>query len=148
MDATAAARERAFWINTVSLDHVLSAVEQGFTQADHGANTRLRRLAPGDGMIFYSPRTELRGGDPVQQFTAIAEVTGDEPYQVIVSEEFRPWRLAVRFRTCTPVEAKPLVGELSFIADPARWGYPFRRGLFEVPEDDFETIALALAAGP
>lgn len=51
-----------YWINTVSRAHVLGGVEGGFTQADHGRNTRLRQLARGDWLVFYSPRTEFRGG--------------------------------------------------------------------------------------
>jgi hypothetical protein len=85
--------ERRFWINTVSLDHVRAAAEGGFTQADHGAKTRLGQPQPGDEMVFYSPRTSLHGGSPVRQFTALATITGENPYQAIVSDEFRPWRL-------------------------------------------------------
>ncbi len=80
---------RRFWINTVSLDHVEGAIEGGFTQADHGANTRLRRPRPGDLMVFYSPRTNLHGGIPVRQFTALATVTGNKPYQVKLSKDFQ-----------------------------------------------------------
>lgn len=47
-----------FWINTISKNHVLKGVEGGFTQADHGKNTRLKALAKGDYIIFYSPKTE------------------------------------------------------------------------------------------
>lgn len=88
---------RRFWINTVSLDHVEGAIEGGFTQADHGANTRLHRPRPGDLMVFCSPRTNLHGGIPVRQFTALATVTGNKPYQVKLSKDFQPWRLAVQF---------------------------------------------------
>ncbi|MBU2670158.1 EVE domain-containing protein [Actinoplanes bogorensis] len=130
-----------FWVSTVSLDHVEAAARGGFTQADHGANTRLRRLRPGDHIVYYSPRTQIRGGDPVRKFTALAVVTGDEPYQVTMSEDFHPWRLDCRFEPSTPVEAKPLAPELSFITDPEHWGMPFRRGLFTIPEADFRTIA-------
>jgi hypothetical protein len=52
--------ERQFWVNTVSLDHAVAAIRGGFTQADHGANTRLRRVRVGDGMVFYSHRTALQ----------------------------------------------------------------------------------------
>ena len=130
-----------FWINTVSLDHVEAAIQGGFTQADHGAATRLRRPSPGDEMVFYSPRTELWGGKPVRQFTAWATITGDEPYQAHVSEDFQPWRLAAAFHPCRRVDAKPLATRLSFITDSAHWGLPFRRGLFVIPQHDFETIA-------
>lgn len=138
--------EPRFWMNTVSLDHVQAAVRGGFTQADHGANTRLRRLQQGDRIVFYSPRTALHAGAPLRQFTAIGVVTGDHIYQVTVSEDFHPWRLAVRFDPCHAVDAQPLVSRLSFIHDPARWGLPFRRGLFSIPEADHRTIAAAMNA--
>jgi EVE domain len=145
-ERTDAARDRRYWVNTVSLDHVEGAVTGGFTQADHGANTRLRHLAAGDGIIFYSPRTSLQGGTPVRRFTAIATVTGAEPYPVVVSDVMRPWRLDVRFHPGTPVDAKPLVEELSFVTDPSHWGLPFRRGLFAIPEADFRLIAERMGA--
>lgn len=133
--------DQRFWINTVSLDHVRAAAAGGFTQADHGARTRLSRPRPGDEMVFYSPRTHLQGGTPVRQFTALATITGAEPYQVVVSDDFRPWRLAATFHPCEPVDARPLMERLSFVADVTHWGLPFRRGLFTIPGDDFRVIA-------
>jgi hypothetical protein len=138
--------DQRFWINTVSLDHVEAAIQGGFTQADHGAGTRLRQPRPGDEMVFYSPRTNLRGGKPVRQFTAWATITGDKPYQAHVSDDFRPWRLAVTFHACERVDAKPFVDQLSFVTDPAHWGLPFRRGLFHIPRRDFMTIIAHMVA--
>ena len=132
------------WINTVSREHVLWGVEGGYTQADHGTNTRLRRLAPGDTLAFYSPRTQLRGGEPLQEFTALATVTGEEVYQVEMTPEFHPWRLEVSFHEVTPAPIRPLLPRLSFITDQQRWGYPFRRGLFEIGADDMTVIREAL----
>ncbi len=134
------------WVNTVSREHVEIGRGGGFTQADHGAATRLRRLRPGDGLVFYSPRTQLRAGEPLQRFTAIGRVVGEALYQVDVSESWRPWRLAVEFLPCSEADARPLVGRLSFVSDPQRWGLPFRRGLFEVPAGDFALIAAAMGA--
>jgi hypothetical protein len=119
-------------VNTVSLDHVKAAAEGGFTQADHGTKPRLGRQ-PDDEMVFYSPRTSLQGGRPVRQFTELATITGDTPLQAIIRDEFRPWRLAATFHPCTSVDAKPLVAQLSFIADATHCGRPFRRGLFTIP---------------
>ncbi|KXO91364.1 EVE domain-containing protein [Tsukamurella pseudospumae] len=140
------ADEQRFWINTVSLDHVDAAIEGGFAQADHGANKRLRQPRRGDEMIFYSPRTELRGGEPVRRFTALATITGNEPYQAHVTDDFHPWRLAVQFHPCRRIEAKQLIDRLSFITDPAHWGLPFRRGLFAIPRSDYETISILMTA--
>lgn len=135
------------WINTISLEHVLRGVEGGFTQADHGRPTRLRRLAPGDRIAFYSPRTAMRAGDPLQQLTALGTVTGSEPYQVEVTPDFRPWRLAIEFEQVEPAPIRPLLEQLGFVTDPQRWGMVFRRGLFEVSGADLDLIAGALRAG-
>jgi hypothetical protein len=135
------------WINTVSREHVLWGVEGGYTQADHGKNTRLRRLAPGDTIAFYSPKTRMRDGEPLQEFTALATVTGEEAFQVEMTPDFHPWRLAVAFEEVTPAPIRPLIPRLSFITDPQRWGYPFRRGLFEIDSDDMAVIRGALTQG-
>ena len=132
--------EPRYWVNTVSLDHVEAAALGGFTQADHGAGTCIRRLAPGDRIVFYSPRTSLDGGEPVQRFTAAGTVVGAQPYRVTVNENMRPWRLDVAFDATRAVDAKPLAPRLSFIADPRYWGLPFRRGLFEIPDADYRLI--------
>lgn len=133
-----------YWINTVSLEHVQRGVEGGFTQADHGRDTRLRRQSPGDLITFYSPRTAMQSGEPLQQFTALGTVTGEAPYQVQLSPDFHPWRLEVAFEQVTPTPINPLLRELSFITDPKRWGLPFRRGLFEVTQGDLDVIRRAL----
>lgn len=141
-----AARERLSWVSTISLNHVHRGIAGGFMQADHGSDARLRRLHAGDRVVFYSPRTDHPHGEPLQQFTAWGVVTGSEPYQVELNADFRPWRLAMRFEPCLPVPIRQVLGELSFITDDKYWGVPFRRGLFQVPDADFERILHALAA--
>lgn len=135
------------WINTVSRDHVRAGVAGGFTQADHGRATRLARLRRGDGIVFYSPRTELGGGRQVQAFTAIGRIDDDEPYRVEMGPDFKPWRRRVLFEdSVAEAPIRPLLEDLSFIPDPTRWGLVFRRGLFAIPCDDFERIATAMRA--
>lgn len=133
-----------FWINTVSRDHTRRGVAGGFTQAGHGRSTGLKRLAKGDAIVFYSPRTQLNGGEPLQRFTALGIVTDDEPYQAEMTPDFHPWRRRVDFLLCGEAPIQLLLDDLSFIPDKRRWGYPFRRGLFEIPMDDFERIARAM----
>jgi EVE domain len=133
-------------VNTVSRDHVLAAVEGGFTQAGHGKPSGLKRLSAGDSLVFYSPKTTLRGGTPVQAFTAIGLVADDEPYQVLMSPDFRPWRRNVKFSRCIEAPITPMIEELSFIKNKRRWGYAFRFGLFQIPSTDFELIKRAMTA--
>ncbi len=133
-----------YWVNTISRDHVLRGVEGGFTQADHGSSTRLKRLAKEDRIVFYSPRTEFEGGTPLRCFTAIGEIADDTPYQVEVNPEFRPWRRRVVFTSSGEVPIRPLIEQLVFIANKKSWGFLFRRGLFEIGEADFQRIEEAM----
>ena len=132
------------WINTVSRDHVLLGIKGGFTQADHGRATRLAKLDKGDFLVFYSPRTEFAAGKPLQAFTAIGRITDEAPYQVEMRAGFHPWRRELKISKGRETPILPLIPGLSFIVDKQRWGYPFRRGLFEVKRSDFEQIAVAM----
>ena len=134
----------SYWVNTVSLEHVELGVAGGFTQADHGKDTKLRKLKRDDGLVFYSPRTAMRSGRPLRQFTALGTIAADEPYQVEVRPDFRPWRLAMEFEPTHPADAGPLLEALSFITDVRQWGLPFRQGLFEISAEDFAVIRSAM----
>ena len=135
-----------FFINTVSRAHVQRGIEGGFTQADHGRDSRIKRLAMGDRIVFYSPRTEMDGGEPLQRFTAIAEVIDDAPYQVEIVPEFKPWRRRVTFAECAEVPIQSLIEQLEFIRNKKSWGFTFRRGFFEIAEADFRRIEQAMCA--
>ncbi|MBA3672906.1 MAG: EVE domain-containing protein [Gemmatimonadaceae bacterium] len=138
--------DRRNWINTVSRDHVLLGIAGGFTQADHGRATRLRQLARGDLLVFYSPRTSFKDGASLQAFTAIGRVIDDEPYQVEMAPNFHPWRRRLELLPSHEAPARPLIDELDFIIDKQHWGMPFRRGLFAVGADDLARIAAAMGA--
>jgi hypothetical protein len=130
-----------YWINTISKEHVQKGIAGGFTQADHGKNTRLKRLTKGDYIIFYSPKTSLNDSETLQAFTAIGMVDDEAPYQVEMTPDFHPWRRKVKFLDSEEAEIKPLLEHLTFIKDKQRWGYPFKMGLFDIHKDDFELIA-------
>jgi hypothetical protein len=98
-----------YWINTVSQDHVLVGVAGGFTQADYGRSTTLKKVAKGDWLVFYSPRTSLHEGEPLQQFTAIGRISDDVPYQVDMSPDFHPWRRRVEFLDSKAAAVRPLI---------------------------------------
>lgn len=134
----------AYYVNTISRDHVERGVKGGFTQANHGKPHMLKRLKQGDWIVFYSPKTKYEDGEPLQAFTAIGQVKDDELYQVEMSEGFVPWRRNVDFKECQETPIRPLIDELSFIQDKQRWGYKFRFGMFEIPEEDFELIKSAM----
>ena len=133
------------WINTVSRDHVQQGVRGRFTQANHGKPHLLRRMAKGDWIVFYSPRSALSGGEPLQAFTAIGQIADDEPYQVEVTPDFVPWRRNVDFVAVNEAPIRPLIEDLHFIEDKKRWGYKFRFGVFKIDDHDLDLIRQAMA---
>ena len=40
---------------------------------------------------------------------------------------------------------QPLIEHLDFITNKKSWGFPFRRGFFEIGESDFRRIAAAMS---
>lgn len=133
-----------YWLNTVSLNHVKIGVEGGFTQTGHGKSSGLNKMQASDLIVFYSPRTKYRDGKSLQTFTAIGKITDEEPYQVEMRPDFNPWRRKVEFFECEEAPIRPLVDELNFIEDKNYWGFPFRRGLFQIEKQDFKLIAKAM----
>lgn len=132
------------WINTVSRDHVELGVRGRFTQANHGKPHMLRRMARGDWIVFYSPRTVYPDGPPLQAFTAIGQVADDEPYLDPASPDEERWRRNVDFLDAKETPIRPLLDHLDFIEDKARWGYKFRFGVFKIGDDDLEVIRSAM----
>ena len=129
-----------YWINTISKDHVMIGKELGFVQAGHGKKAPVKKLQTDDYMIFYSPKTSLQNGKPVQAFTAVAKIKERDVYQVVVNENFQPYRKDAEYEDCLEVPIRPLIEQLEFITDKKYWGFKFRLGLFEINRHDFKLI--------
>lgn len=130
-----------YWIVVASKDHVKRGVEGGFMQANHGKEAPLKRIKPGDWIVFYSSKLKMEENEKCQAFTAMGEATDDEIYQQQVSETFNPYRRKVRFSECDEVSILPLIPDLDFIENKKSWGYPFRFGFFEIKKKDFDLIS-------
>ena len=137
--------QQTYWVSTISRDHVRASVEGGFTQAGHGRASGLKRLKADDWLVFYSPKTSLRDGEPLRAFTAIGRIVDEQLYQVEQAPGFTPWRRNVEFVRGIEAPIRPLIDQLSFIKDKRRWGYMFRFGLFKIPREDFAVISRAMA---
>ena len=135
---------RQFWIGVVSREHVQLGVKGGFIQLGHGKKAPLQRLHAGDALVMYSPRTAYPDGEPLQAFTAIGVVSTGKVYQVQMTEEFKPYRVDVRFLKAKEAPIKPLVDALSFIKSKTHWGAAFRFGQIKIPAEDFKLIAKAM----
>lgn len=132
---------RRYWMGVASYEHVQRGVIGGFAQVCHGKIGTLKEMAPGDGLIYYSPTYHFGEKDPCRCFTAIGRVEPGEPYLFEMSKDFIPWRRNVTFLPSEKTPIEPLLEALTFIKDKKRWGFPFKRGSFEIPRSDFEWIA-------
>lgn len=134
---------RNYWIGVISRNHVERGVEGGFAQLNHGKAGPLERMQPGDGFVYYSPRTDFPTGDPVQAFTAIGRVAGGAIFQAKEADETL-FRREVHYLPATEAPIKPLLPELSFIRSKEHWGAAFRFGFLRCPPEDFARIARAM----
>ncbi len=127
------------WLVVASAEHVRRGRDGGFMQAGHGKAAPLRKMAPGDGVVYYSPSRVMGEKDGFQTFTAIGRVREGRPYQVEVTPEFTPWRRDVDWMDAVDQPIAPLKEWLEFTADKT-WGYKLRLGLVEIPKVDFDFL--------
>ncbi|MFI1915960.1 EVE domain-containing protein [Nocardia sp. NPDC020380] len=134
-----------YWLAVVSRDHVQRGVQQGIAQANHGKRAPVERMSPGDGLVYYSPRTGMSEGEPVRAFTALGNIDDVPVWQ---AEDqggcFRPWRRQVSYdKTARQTPIAELQSELDLTSKP-NWGIVLRRGLVELTAHDFDLIARAM----
>ncbi|MCU1406825.1 MAG: hypothetical protein JWQ43_3128 [Glaciihabitans sp.] len=135
-----------YWLGVVQRSHVDSGVRQGIVQTNHGSKAGLLRMQPGDGLVYYSPRTDHPEGAPLREFTAIGRITDAEPWEATEGDR-HPWRRSADYDdTATATSITPLLPLLDFTRDTPNWGYQLRRGQLPVSQHDFEMIADAMGA--
>ena len=132
------------WVAVASAEHVRIGRSQGFMQVSHGKAAPLKRIHPGDGVVYYSPATVLGGKDRLQSFTAIGVVKDGAPYQADMGCGFHPFRRDVSWHAAAEVPIKPLLGSLGFTTAGSNWGFQLRFGLFEISGHDRALIARAM----
>lgn len=134
-------RETKYWIIVASRDHVKNGVAQGIAQACHGKASPLRRMHEGDYVVYYSGKQIFGKMEKCQEFTAIGKVKDEEVFQFKMTENFCPFRRRIDFFESKDVSIIPLIDQLAFIRNKAKWGAPFRFGFLEIPKEDFELIS-------
>src|SRR5579864_8135925 len=134
------------WIAVASADHVRLGREAGFMQVHHGKAAALRRISPGDWVIYYSPTAAFGGKDKLRAFTAIGVVSDGVSYQADMGDGFRPFRRDVVWLDAHEAPIQPLLGVLEFTAGNRNWGYHLRFGLFPISDHDRQIIAEAMQA--
>jgi hypothetical protein len=131
-----------FWIGVVSREHVLIGATGGFAMMNHGKLAPLRRLTPGDGLIYYSPKTAWPDGAPLKAFTAIGTVRDAAPYQAEMRPGMLGYRRDIDWLPAAETPISLVIDRLEFAR--GNWGMLARRGLFEISDADFQTIRTAM----
>ena len=137
------------WLAVASAEHVEIGRSAGFMQVCHGKATPLRRVQPGDRVVYYSPNRiyspshALRGKDRLQAFTAIGTVKPGALYQADMGFGFHPFRRDVAWHDAEPAPLALLQEELAFTREK-NWGYRLRQGLIEICDADMTAIAAAM----
>jgi hypothetical protein len=134
-----------YWLGVVQRAHVLRGVSLGIAQVNHGAKS-IERLQPGDGLVYYSPKTSYPDGDPLREFTAIGRIAEGDAWQADEGER-HPWRRRVEYdESAHPVPITPLLEVLELTRGNRNWGFIMRRGQVEVTPRDFGVIAREMGA--
>ena len=135
-----------YWVGVASADHVARGRADGFMQVCHGKAAPLRRINPGDGVIYYSPTQVFGAADGLQSFTAIGFARDHLPYLVDMGQDFTPYRRDVDWVLSTSALIRPLLDQLDLTRGLRNWGYGFRFGLLAITPGDFATIGRAMRA--
>ena len=134
------------WLGVVSRAHVQKGVAGSFAQLCHGKAQPLRRMRPGDWLVYYSPMIEM-GGAALRAFTAIGRVEGEAIYPHDMGGGFVPYRRDVHYADAEEVPLDMIRQRLEFCARP-NWGMALRRGHLPLEAADFATIASAMGVRP
>lgn len=136
-----------FWCAVASREHVKRGMADGFAQVCHGKGGPLKRMRPGDGIVYYSPTHQMgKGGQRCQMFTSIGSVKDDRVYPFEMNPGFIAYRRDVEYFDAEDTPIHPLLPHLTFTRGRGSWGYVFRFGFFEIEREDFLTICAHMNA--
>lgn len=134
-----------FWLAVACRDHVRIGRAGGFMQVCHGKAAPLRRLSPGDGIVYYSPTERLGDRLPLRCFTALGRILPGTPYQADMGGGFLPYRRDVAWEAAAAdVPVGRLVDQLDLTRDRRGWGYQLRFGLIGLSEADMQRLEGAM----
>lgn len=132
------------WIAVVHKSLAMIMAQHGFVAFSHGKKSAADKVAPGDSVILYAPKTDFEG-DPVQAFVGLATVTGEHATErSFPGTDLTAWARDAQFRESRDVPVKPMLDALGFVSNPRYWGMAFRRSLFEISAADFNHIQKAM----
>ncbi len=125
------------WVIVVSREHAGRGLAEGFIMVNHGKRAPLERMAVGDRILVYSPKTAFPDGEPFQAIAIVGTVTGTEPEpSAVIAGGFR---LRVDLREIEPIPLTQLRPHLPLSR--------LRFGCFELEPGAADAIAAMVPPG-
>lgn len=134
------------WLAIACADHVERGLKDGFMQVCHGKGGPLRRIKPGDPVIYYSPTRVFGARDGLMRFTACGRAAPEPPYQADMGGGFLPYRRDVHWVKAGTAPIRPLLDRLELTRGKTNWAYPFRFGILTLSDHDRDVIVEAMGA--
>ncbi len=141
-------RPRKNWIALASAEHVALGRAGGFMQVCHGKAGPLRRLSPGDRIVYYSSLEVYRSRQMCRAFTAIGEILPGPPYQFEMGPGFLPFRRNVAWWHSQRLPVQQILEQLEFSRGKSNWAAPLRFGLCQISAADMDLLAAAMLLEP
>lgn len=130
------------WISTVSCEHILIGVSGGFAKMNHGKLAPLKRLSPGDNLIYYAPKTAYPDGAPLKAFTAVGTVRQTPPYQDEMRFGGQGYRLDIDWMPARETPIVSLTDRPEFTR--GNRGMLAGCGSFDISDAEFQTTRATL----
>jgi len=132
---------RRYWVSEAAQEHVDIVRDKGYTQINSGPREPLENMNIGDWILYYSPTIYYQQETPAcEKFTGISCVTGKRSYPQGGQFPDR-WRRDVEFFHCVPHHPTHFTQQVSFLPDQHNWKEILSQPIFEIPRQDFITIA-------
>ncbi|MGI8525244.1 MAG: EVE domain-containing protein [Pseudolabrys sp.] len=138
--------EAKYWLAVASAEHVRLGRADGFMQLGHGKLAPLKRVRPGDRIVYYSPATAYGGKDKLQSLVAIGVIKDREPYRADLGQGLWLFRRDVAWKKAKEAPIAPLLDRLELTRGKANRGYQLRFGLINIGKRDMTLIARAMGA--
>lgn len=132
-----------YWLivtSSANFKHDRDVLHFKFQGLSHRFRKQVQRMQPGDRVVYY-----VMG---IHKFGATATVTGDyyeDASRLWTDKEEtwpsrRPSKSDLMLADDELIDAKKLVGDLSFVKNKRNWGIFFQGSIKTIPEDDFKLI--------
>lgn len=137
----------AYYLGIAEKNYVEMCVERGVVVLGIDGPSGVRKLKPGDGVVYYSPKT-APDGEVLRSFTAIGEVVGESEYEMSFDSGTQLWVRNVEWKDgARQISIYDHLDALSWIKKPKNWGFYMRGSHRAIPGEDFALISGAMLGG-